>query len=125
LRDLKTIGCTNTMSDDDITKRMSKTQISLRDELLGRLSSEGFGLKKREVSVMTRMNADIVEVLDALVELAIFKSRSEAVAALVELQISSRRRIYDEIKTQAHEIVLKRESARKLAYEAMRSDSEE
>ena len=113
------------MSEEDISKRMSKTQMSLREELLGRLSSEGFGLKKREVSVMTRMNADIVEVLDALVELAIFKSRSEAVAALIELQISSRRRIYDEIKSQAHEIVLKRESARKLAYEAMRSDDED
>ena len=110
------------MSEDDISKRISKTQMSLREELLGRLSSEGFGLKKREVSVMTRMNTELVEVLDALVELAIFKSRSEAVAALVELQISSRRRIYDEIKTQARQIVLKRESARKLAYEAMRRD---
>ncbi|TFG06169.1 hypothetical protein EU538_10635, partial [Candidatus Thorarchaeota archaeon] len=47
-------------------------------ELLGRFSSEDFGLQKREVSVMTRMSAETVEILDALVELEIFKSRSEA-----------------------------------------------
>ena len=101
-------------------KRTSKgaAQLSLREELLGQLSAEEFGLKKREVSVMTRMSSDVVEILDALVELEIFKSRSEAVAAFVEKSIASRD-LFDEIKVQAKEITRMRETAKRLAFKAM------
>ena len=102
-------------------KRTSKgaAQLSLREELLGQLSAEEFGLKKREVSVMTRMSSDVVEILDALVELEIFKSRSEAVAAFVEKSITSRHDLFDEIKVQAKEITRMRETAKRLAFKAM------
>ena len=52
----------------------------LKQELLGRFNKERFGLHNRELTVMTRLSADDVKVLDALVELEVFKSRSEAVA---------------------------------------------
>ncbi len=96
-------------------------QTSLRQELLGRASEEKFGLKKREVSVMTRMSAEIVDVLDALVELEIFKSRSEAVAALIERAIYSRRVLFNEIRNQAGDIRKKREAARHLAVQTIQA----
>jgi Arc/MetJ-type ribon-helix-helix transcriptional regulator len=108
------------MPEDNITLKMNDTQRTLREELIGRHSIEGFGLRKREVSVMTRMSADIVEVLDALVELEIFKSRSEAVAAFVEKAIASREVLFNEIKSQAIEIKTKKEAAKLLAMQAVR-----
>ncbi|MHA2359055.1 MAG: hypothetical protein ACXAB5_02185 [Candidatus Thorarchaeota archaeon] len=97
-------------------------QQSLRDELLGRFEREKHGLKNREISVMTRMSVDIVEILDALVELEIFKSRSEAVAAFVERMVVSRMDLFQEIRTQAKDISKKRESAKHLAFQAIKSN---
>ncbi|MHA1951160.1 MAG: hypothetical protein ACXAAO_05885 [Candidatus Thorarchaeota archaeon] len=102
------------------TKKSTKTegvQLTLREQLLGRLSEHDM-TKKREVSVMTRMSGDIVEILDALVELEIFKSRSEAVSAFVEQAISARAQMFDEIKGQAGDIRKLRDSAKKHAFEA-------
>ncbi|MFX1262951.1 MAG: hypothetical protein ACFFAZ_12755 [Promethearchaeota archaeon] len=110
------------MADKKSTSK-SAAQLSLREELLGELSAEEFSLKKREVSVMTRMSMDIVEILDALVELEIFKSRSEAVAAFVEKSIVSRHDLFDEIKVQAKEITRMRETAKQLAFKAMQDKS--
>lgn len=106
-----------------VEERASKggAQSSLRQELLGKISEEEFTLKKREISVMTRMNAEIVEILDALVELRIFKSRSEAVAALVEQIIASRMNMFQEMKKQAQDICRQREAAKKLSFQAMRN----
>ncbi len=97
--------------------------MTLREQLLGGLSVGAVSGKKREVSVMTRMNGDTVEVLDALVELNIFKSRSEAVSAFVEQAISVRRPMFEEIKTQASEIRNLRDSAKKHAFAAFQEDS--
>ena len=101
----------------------ASVQLSLREQLLGRLSDEDLGSKKREVSVMTRMSNDIVEILDALVELEIFKSRSEAVSAFVEQAISARMPLFEEIKSQATDIRQLRDSAKKHAYKAFQEES--
>ncbi len=106
------------MSEDRKTTKAEGVQLSLREQLLGRLSDEEISSKKREVSVMTRMSGDIVEILDALVELEIFKSRSEAVSAFVEQAISTRSQMFDEIKVQAADIRKLRDSAKKHAFEA-------
>ncbi len=100
---------------------LNELQVSLREELIGRASEEKFGLKKREVSVMTRMSAEIVDVLDALVELEIFKSRSEAVAALIENAIHSKKRLFSEISSQAADIRKKRDAARHLAVQTIQT----
>ncbi len=110
------------MSEKESSKGTG-VQLSLREQLLGRLSEEDISSKKREVSVMTRMSGDIVEILDALVELEIFKSRSEAVSAFVEQAISARAKMFDEIKTQAEDIRRLRDSAKKHAYEAFQEES--
>lgn len=91
--------------------------MTLREQLLGRLSEEDV-TKKREVSVMTRMSGDIVEILDALVELEVFKSRSEAVSAFVEQAIAERSEMFKEIKVQAADIRKLRDSVKKHAFEA-------
>ncbi|MGD9395894.1 MAG: hypothetical protein PVJ05_05665 [Candidatus Thorarchaeota archaeon] len=111
------------MSKEKKSSKAEGVQLSLREQLLGRLSDEELVTKKREVSVMTRMSGDIVEILDALVELEIFKSRSEAVSAFVEQAISERKKLFDEIKTQAADIRQLRDSAKKHAYEAFQEDS--
>jgi Arc/MetJ-type ribon-helix-helix transcriptional regulator len=98
-------------------------ELSLREQLLGRLSEEGNTGGRREVSVMTRMSGESVEVLDALVELNIFSSRSEAVSAFVAQVISTRKGMFDEIKKQAAEIRKLRDSAKKHAFEALREES--
>ena len=106
------------MSEKNKSPQVESVQLSLREQLLGRLSGEDIVSKKREVSVMTRMSGDIVEILDALVELEIFKSRSEAVSAFVEQAISARIALFEEIKTQATDIRKLRDSAKKHAFEA-------
>jgi len=91
----------------------------VKEELMGRFTTEGFGIQKREVSVMVRLSASTVEILDALVELEIFKSKSEAVAAFVDQTIASREELFEEIRSQAQEIISRRESAKHLAYKAV------
>ena len=106
------------MSEKKKASKGDSIQLSLREQLLGRLSDEVHVSKKREVSVMTRMSGDIVEILDALVELEIFKSRSEAVSAFVEQAISARMNLFEEIRGQATDIRKLRDSAKKHAFEA-------
>ncbi|TFG27192.1 hypothetical protein EU528_13260 [Candidatus Thorarchaeota archaeon] len=99
-------------------------QQALREELMGRFSRESMGLKNREISVMTRMSPYIVEVLDALVELEVFKSRSEVVSTFMEQMIMDRKPLFDEIRNQAQDISKKRESAKRLAFQAMQTGKE-
>ena len=106
------------MSKKKKSSKAEGVQLSLREQLLGRLSDEELVSKKREVSVMTRMSGDIVEILDALVELEIFKSRSEAVSAFVEQAIAARSQMFEEIKVKAADIRKLRDSAKKHAFEA-------
>jgi Arc/MetJ-type ribon-helix-helix transcriptional regulator len=98
---------------------------SLRDELLGRFEREKHGLKNREISIMTRLSTDMVEILDALVELEIFKSRSEVVASFVEKAIMEKKSFFDSIANQASDIGKKRDAAKHLAFQAIRSQNED
>ncbi len=112
------------MSKKKIVGDAVPNQETLRDELMGQFSRERLGLKNREISVMTRMSPYIVEVLDALVELEVFKSRSEVVSTFMEQMIMDRKKLFDEIRTQAQDINNKRESAKRLAFHAMKSNKE-
>ena len=111
--------------------RMSKQKVesneetSLRDKLLGRFERDKYGLKNREISVMTRLSTDIVDILDALVELEIFKSRSEVVASFVEKAIMDRKDLFDSIAEQASDIEKRREKAKHLAFQAIQSKTQD
>ena len=112
------------MSKSTQTIQTGKTQEDLRMELIGRFSRERFGLKKRALTVTARMSSYIVEVLDALVELEIFNSRSDAVSALLEKLILSDKAIFDEIRSQAEQIKIKREATKHLAFQTLQSKAE-
>ncbi len=94
----------------------------VKEELLGRFATVLFGLKRREVSVMCRLGGKTVAILDALVELEIFRSKSEAIAAFLDQAFMEREAMYDEILTQAEEIKAKRESAKHLAFQTVMGD---
>ncbi|MFW9921135.1 MAG: ribbon-helix-helix domain-containing protein [Candidatus Thorarchaeota archaeon] len=95
-----------------------KARVSLREQILGEYSSEEFSTRSRGTHVMTRLSDDIVEAIDALVELGIFKSRSEAVAAFVERSILSKADLYSKLKKQAKHIGAMRDEAMEVALEA-------
>jgi Arc/MetJ-type ribon-helix-helix transcriptional regulator len=91
----------------------------LREKLLSKLAADGFGEEERDVPVVARMNKKVVATLDSLVSLGIFKSRSEAAAALVEAAISSREDLFNEIKTQAASLSRTQDEAMKEAQDAV------
>ncbi|MFX1263504.1 MAG: hypothetical protein ACFFAZ_15590 [Promethearchaeota archaeon] len=91
----------------------------LREKLLSKLAADGFGEEERDVPVVARMNKKVVATLDSLVSLGIFKSRSEAAAALVEAAISSREDLFNEIKAQAASLSRTQDEAMKEAHDAV------
>ncbi|MFW9913401.1 MAG: hypothetical protein ACFFEU_13070, partial [Candidatus Thorarchaeota archaeon] len=91
----------------------------LREKLLSKLAAEGFGDEERDVPVVARMNKKVVATLDSLVSLGIFKSRSEAAAALVEAAISSREDLFNEIRAQAVSLGRTKDEAMKEAQDAV------
>lgn len=54
-------------------------------------------LKGRENTVMTRLSNETLEKLDALVEIELFKSRSEAAAYFITQGIESKSELFDRI----------------------------
>jgi Arc/MetJ-type ribon-helix-helix transcriptional regulator len=107
-------GCI-TLSD----KKEKTERTSLRDRVLKNLAAEGFEGEERDVPVVARMNRRVVETLDSLVAVGIFKSRSEAAAALVEGAISSREDLFDDIRKQAASLSKQQDEAMKQAQEAI------
>ncbi|MHA1903811.1 MAG: hypothetical protein ACXADL_13070 [Candidatus Thorarchaeota archaeon] len=101
-----------------------QVQSTLKERILGELYAEEFELKKREVHVMARLSIEIVEILDALVELEVFKSRSEAVSAYVEQGIASRMDLYEDVRKLGKQITEMRETAKRMANEAFQERSE-
>ncbi|MFX1416530.1 MAG: hypothetical protein ACFFC0_06935 [Promethearchaeota archaeon] len=96
------------------TKKPSQ-QLSLKEQLLGVQQEQELVVEKREVPVTIRMNSGVVELLDALIELDIFESRSEAIAAIVESTVSSKYKIFKSLKSQADDLKRRRDAARELA----------
>ncbi|MHA1924737.1 MAG: hypothetical protein ACXABV_09420 [Candidatus Thorarchaeota archaeon] len=91
----------------------------LREKLLSKLAADSFGEEERDVPVVARMNKKVVMTLDSLVSLGIFKSRSEAAAALVEAAISSREDLFNEIRAQASSLSRTQDEAMKEAQDAV------
>ncbi len=65
-----------------------------RDEIL---ETVGEALKGRDNVVMTRLNDEVLEKIDALVEIELFKSRSEAVAYFISEGLNSKGDIFDRV----------------------------
>ena len=68
-------------------------------------------LKERGNVIMTRLNDDDLEKIDALVEVELFKSRSEAVAYFIHEGIKARGDLFDKVTPTVEKIrQLKREA---------------
>jgi Arc/MetJ-type ribon-helix-helix transcriptional regulator len=68
---------------------------------------------------MTRLSKRITNILDALVKLNIFKSRSEAVAALVMKTIHSELELYEKFIEQAEKFNELEEDVKELALKTL------
>ncbi len=93
-------------------------RLTFREQIFGKQTEKDEDEDIQRINVMTRIRVDVVEVLDALVELGAFNSRSEAVASYLEHSILSKSELYDKLKTRAKKISKMRESAMDLALEA-------
>lgn len=92
-------------------KKQSTARESLREQIMGKREDSDFDVDKRDVHIMTRLSVNIVEAIDALVTLNVFKSRSEAVAGYVENAIISNNELYENLINQAKEVSEMRDSA--------------
>jgi Arc/MetJ-type ribon-helix-helix transcriptional regulator len=92
---------------------------SLREMILSKIISDEMD-GKREFSVMTRLGKEFIEILDSLVKLEIFKSRSEAVAALLMKTILADIDLYKELKQQADKLDELQDTVKTLALKTVR-----
>ena len=76
----------------------------------------------KRINVMTRIREDVVEVIDALLELGAFNSRSDAVSAYTERAILSRKTLYGELKERAKEVGRMRKSAIDLTLDELKDE---
>jgi len=68
-------------------------------------------MKERGNVIMTRLNNDDLEKIDALVEVELFKSRSEAVAYFIHEGIKAKKDLFDKVEPTVEKIrQLKREA---------------
>ena len=102
-----------------MSKKEKPTRTTLRERVLKNISADGFEGEERDTPVVARMNKRVVETLDSLVAIGVFKSRSEAAAALVEGAISSREDLFDDIRKQAASLNKQQNAAMKEAQEAI------
>jgi len=82
----------------------------IKENVLIRLSE---GLEGRSNVVMTRLNDDDLKLIDALVEVETFKSRSEAAAFFIKEGIRARGDIFQEVMPTVEKIRNLKEQAKK------------
>ncbi len=103
-----------------MTEKEEKPKRStLRERVLKNIAAEGFEEEERVIPVVARMNKRVVDILDSLVAIGVFKSRSEAAAALVEGAISSKEELFEDIRRQAASLSKRQDAAMKEAQEAI------
>lgn len=100
-------------------KEEKQKRTTLRERVLKNISADGFEGEERDIPVVARMNKRVVETLDSMVAIGIFKSRSEAAAALVEGAISSREDLFEDIRKQASSLSEQQDAAMKEAQDAI------
>ena len=100
-------------------KRESESATKLRDEMLEDLSN-GRSDVKRDVPVMTRLDSELVKLLDILVKLDIFNSRSEAVAAILEKTLLSQMDKFKLLENQIGKLEEIQDAAKDIAYDVLK-----
>jgi Arc/MetJ-type ribon-helix-helix transcriptional regulator len=98
--------------------------LGLRDEMRKKLTAGAERTGTRDVSVMTRLSQDLVDILDDLVKLGLFKSRSDAVAVIVERALLSQRESFEKLKSQVEKLEKIQGDAMDIALKALEGGQE-
>ncbi|MFW9806996.1 MAG: hypothetical protein ACFFFK_09740 [Candidatus Thorarchaeota archaeon] len=100
-------------------KKKTESTPTLRDEMLKELSIDDTE-SKRDVPVMTRLDTRVIGLLDMLIKLNIFKSRSEAVAAIVEKTLLPQQEKFDLLQEQLSKLEEIEDTAKGIALDVMK-----
>ncbi len=105
-----------------LAKERSKDESprELREEILEILDVDLKKSDQKSYSTMTRLRADYIEILDALVKLEIFRSRSEAIASIVMKTLNSEMDLFQQLIVQAKRKDEMEETVKDLAIKALK-----
>jgi Arc/MetJ-type ribon-helix-helix transcriptional regulator len=99
-------------------KKKGKLASELRDEMIDELSVDVDA--KRDVPVMTKLDKQLVKLIDMLVKLDIFNSRSEAVASIVEKTLLSQLDKFELLQKQIDKLEEIKEVAKDIAIDVLK-----
>ncbi|MHA1388537.1 MAG: hypothetical protein ACTSW8_05820 [Candidatus Thorarchaeota archaeon] len=108
------------MTPENENKTGQSSDRDLRELILSNFPKHKPDGTKSYVTVMTRLHGEYVEIVDALVKLQIFRSRSEAVGTLVMKTLMSDMDIFLELKKQASKMDDVQDTVRDLAIKSLR-----
>ena len=97
-------------------KKSEESPKTLRKAMIGDLTDR-LSDSKRDNPVTARLDDEIVGMLDILVKLDIFKSRSEAIAAILEKTLLPQRDKFKQLETQITKLEKIQDTAKELAFD--------
>jgi len=98
-------------NDEDSTQTLRKAMI---EDLSIRVSDS-----KRDIPVTTRLDDELVNMLDILVKLGIFKSRSEAIASILEMTLLDHKDKFKQLATEITKLERIQDRAKDIALEVL------
>jgi Arc/MetJ-type ribon-helix-helix transcriptional regulator len=101
-------------------KKIGKSATQLKDEMLEELSVRPDSDVKRAIPVMTKLDDKLVKLIDMLVKLDIFNSRSEAVASIVEKTLLSQIDKFELLQKQIEKLEEIHEAAKDIAIDVLK-----
>jgi Arc/MetJ-type ribon-helix-helix transcriptional regulator len=104
-------------------KKTGTAATKLRDEMAENLSVGEDSDLKRVVAVMTKLDKKVVKLVDMLVKLDIFNSRSEAIASIVEKTVFSQLDKFELIQKQIDKLEEIQETAKDIAQDVLSRES--
>ncbi|MHA2027687.1 MAG: hypothetical protein ACXACG_02215 [Candidatus Thorarchaeota archaeon] len=99
-------------------RKKSGSSQNLRDILIKELTPRE-SKTKRNITVTTRLDEELVSMLDMLVTLGIFKSRSEAAATIIENTLFAQRDKFELLKSQISKLEKIQDKAMDIAYDVL------
>ncbi len=103
-----------------MTKKRKTTEPSqtLRKDIIENISTR-LSDSKRDNPVTARLDDEIVNMLDILVKLGIFQSRSEAIAVILEKTLIPQRDKFKQLEAQITKLEKIQDTAKELAFDVL------
>jgi Arc/MetJ-type ribon-helix-helix transcriptional regulator len=99
-------------------KESAESSQTLRKDIIENITTR-LSDSKRDNPVTARLDDEIVSMLDILVKLDIFKSRSEAIAAILEKTLIPQREKFKQLETQITKLEKIQDTAKELAIDVL------